>query len=78
MSEKNLDQAHYQPDHLWIGGKAIREPHKIMSTSKEDVKSWLVKQALWQVHEAPPKEINHPRCEKTWWAAPAWSALCAP
>ena len=46
MSEKNLDQAHYQPDHLWIGGKAIREPHKIMSTPKEDVKSWLAKQAL--------------------------------
>ena len=28
--------------------------------SKKDIKSWLAKQALWQVHIPPPKEINHP------------------
>ena len=27
---------------------------------KKDIKSWLAKQALWQVHTPPPKEMNHP------------------
>ena len=30
-----------------------------MSMSKKDIKSWLAKQALWQVHIPPPKEIHH-------------------
>ena len=33
--------------------------------SKKDIKSWLPKQALWQVHILPPKEINHPHCNVT-------------
>ena len=28
--------------------------------SKKDIKSWLAKQALWQVHIPHPKEVNHP------------------
>ena len=57
--EDKLYQANYQPDRLWTGGKAIKEPHKITSKSKKDIKSWLEKQALWQVHIPPPKEIHH-------------------
>ena len=58
--EEKLYQAYYQPDRLWTGNKAIKELHKITSMSKKDVKSWLAKQALWQVHIPPPEEINHP------------------
>ena len=32
---------------------------------KKDIKSWLAKQALWQVHIPPPKEINHPHYDVT-------------
>ena len=32
---------------------------------KKDINSWLAKQALWQVHIPPPKEINHPHCDVT-------------
>ena len=32
---------------------------------KKDIKSWLAKQALWQVHIPPPKEIYHPHCDVT-------------
>ena len=39
---------------VWTGGKAIKELHKITSMSKKDIKSWLAKQALWQVHIPPP------------------------
>ena len=57
--EEKLYGAYYQPDRLWTGGKAIKELHKIASMSKKDTKSWLAKQALWQVHMSPPKEIHH-------------------
>ena len=50
---------------LWAGGKAIKELHKITSTSKKEIKSWLAKQALWQVQIPPPKEIHHPHYDVT-------------
>ena len=63
--EEKLYQAYYEPDCLWTGNKAIKELYKITSMSKKDIKSWLVKQALWQVHILPPKEINHPYYDVT-------------
>ena len=33
--EEKLYQAYYQPDHLWTSNKAIKELHKITSTSKK-------------------------------------------
>ena len=63
--EEKLYQACYQPDRLWTGGKAIKELHKITSMSKKYIKSWLPKQAFWQVHISPPKEVNHPHYNVT-------------
>ena len=63
--EEKLYQAYYQPDRLWTGGKAIKELHKIMSMSEKDIKSWLAKQALWQVQIPPPKAIHHPHYDET-------------
>ena len=58
--EENLYEEYYQPDRFWTDGKAIKELHKIMSMSRKDIKSWLAKQALWQVYIPHPKETNHP------------------
>ena len=33
--------------------------------SKKDIKLWLAKQALWQVHIPPPKKLNHPHYNVT-------------
>ena len=44
--EEKLYKAYLEPDRLWTGGKAIKELHKLTSTSKKDIKSWLAKQAL--------------------------------
>ena len=63
--EEKLYQAYYQPNHLWTGRKAIKELHKTTSMSKKDIKSWLAKQTLWQVHISPPREINHPHYDIT-------------
>ena len=65
MTDEKLSEAYNQPDRLWTGGKAIRELHKIVSIPKKDVKPWLAKQAFWQVHIPPPKEINHSYCNVT-------------
>ena len=53
------------PDHLWTGGKAIKQLHKITSMSTKDIKSWLAKQALWQDHIPPPKGIHLPHYNVT-------------
>ena len=40
MTDEKLKEVYYQLDHLWTGGKAIRELPKISSIpEKEDVKS---------------------------------------
>ena len=43
----------------------MKELHKITPMSKKDIKSWLAKQALWQVHITLPKEINRPHYHVT-------------
>ena len=63
--EEKLYQAYYQVNRLWTGGKAIRVLHKITSIPRKDIESWLAKQALWQVHTPPQKEIHHPHYDVT-------------
>ena len=46
IDENKLYQAYYEPDHLWTGGKAIKQLHKITCMSEKDIKLLLVKQAL--------------------------------
>ena len=58
--EDKLYGAYYQPDRLWTGCKAMKELHKITSILRKGIRSWLAKQALWQVHIPPPKKIHHP------------------
>ena len=65
IDEEKLYQAYYEPDRLWTGGNAIKELHKITSMPKKDIKSWLAKQVLWQVHIPPPKKIHHPHYDVT-------------
>ena len=47
----------------WVQGN--KKLHKIMSMPRKDIRLWLAKQALWQVHIPPPKEINHPHYDVT-------------
>ena len=63
--EEKLYQAYYEPDRLQTGGKTIKELRKITSMTKKDIKSWLAKQVLWQVHIPPPKEMHHPHYDVT-------------
>ena len=53
--EEKLNEVYYKPDHLWSGDRAIKELHR----------SWLAKQAFWQVNIPPPKEVNYPNYDVT-------------
>ena len=35
MTDEKLNEAHFQRNHLWTGGNAIRELHKITSIPKK-------------------------------------------
>ena len=51
---------YYQPENLWKGRKAITRLRKATKLPLNQVRDWLAKQALWQVHMPPPKKIDHP------------------
>ena len=77
--EEKLYQAYYEPDRLYAGGKAMKELHKITSMPKKDIKSGLAKQALWQFHIPPLKEIHHPHYDVTKPnEQPQFDLLCMP
>ena len=65
IDEEKLNQAYYEPNRFWTGCQPIKELHKITSMPKKVIKSWLAKQAPWQVHIPPPKEIHHPHYDVT-------------
>ena len=55
-----MQKIYYQPENLWKGRKAITRLRKATKLPLKQVKDWLAKQALWQVHMPPPKKIDHP------------------
>ena len=55
-----MQTIYYQPENLWKGRKAITRLRKATKLPLKQVKDWLAKQTLWQVHMPPPKRIDHP------------------
>ena len=60
MSDEKLRDIYYQPENLWIGRKTVTMVRKETKLPLKEVKGWLEKQALWQVHKPAPKRIDHP------------------
>ena len=59
MSNDELSNIFYQPENLWTGRKAMKLLKQESKESTKAVKSWLAKQALWQIHLPRPKKINY-------------------
>ena len=53
--EEKLYQTYYQPDHLWTGGKAIKELHKIKSMSRTKYQIMVSKTSPLASAYATPK-----------------------
>ena len=45
---------------IWRGSRAIGKLHKLTGKPRKEVKEWLAKQALWQVHILVPKQVDRP------------------
>ena len=57
-----LQDVYYQPQHMWKGQKALKELKKNGFKSKE-IRSFLSKQAFWQIHLPPPRKVIRPHYE---------------
>ena len=57
---EQLSEVYYKPKNIWKGSRAISKLHKLTEISRKNVKKWIAKQALWQVHLPIPKRVDHP------------------
>ena len=56
LPSSRRSEKYCQHSHPWNGGKVNTELQKISFIPKKNIKSWLTKQADWQVHIQNPKE----------------------
>ena len=60
-NEKKLAKIYYNPRGHWRGIAAIKKLALAADVSEEDAKSWLKKQAIWQIYLPAPKYIPRPK-----------------
>ena len=57
---KRLEKVHYSPKGYWRGFSAIKRLSAAAKVSEEEAKSWLKKQAIWQIYLPAPSYIPRP------------------
>ena len=57
---KKLEKIYYSPKGYWRGYSAIKRLSTVAGVSEEEAKSWLKKQAMWQIYLPAPKHIPRP------------------
>ena len=57
---KRLEKIYYSPKGYWRGFSAIKRLSAAAKVSEEEAKSWLKKQAVWQIYLPAPKYIPRP------------------
>ena len=55
-----MEHIYYSPTGYWRGTSAIDKLSKAAKVSRKVAKSWLEKQAIWQIYLPAPKRINRP------------------
>ena len=58
--EQKLQEIFYSPRGYWKGKHAIKQLSEAAQVPRKITKSWLEKQAIWQIYLPPPKRINRP------------------
>ena len=58
---KRLERVYYSPKGYWRGISAIKRLSAAAKVSEEEAKSWLKKQAIWQIYLPAPKYIPRPK-----------------
>ena len=57
---KKLEKIYYSPTGYWRGYSAIKRLSTVAGVSEEEAKSWLKKQAMWQIYLPAPSYIPRP------------------
>ena len=57
---KKLERVYYSPKGYWRGFSAIKRLSAAAKVSEEEAKSWLKKQAIWQIYLPGPTYIPRP------------------
>ena len=57
---KKLEKIYYSPKGYWRGYSAIKRVSTVAGVSEEEAKSWLKKQAMWQIYLPAPSYIPRP------------------
>ena len=57
---KKLEKIYYSPKGYWHGYSAIKRLSTVAGVSEEEAKSWLKKQAMWQIYLPAPSYIPRP------------------
>ena len=57
---KKLEKIYYSPKGYWRGYRAIKRLSTVAGVSEEEAKSWLKKQAMWQIYLPAPRYIPRP------------------
>ena len=58
---KRLERVYYSPKGYWRGFSAIKRLSAAAKVCEEEAKSWLKKQAIWQIYLPAPKYIPRPK-----------------
>ena len=56
-----LSRIYYSPRGYWKGVTAIKNLAEAAKVFEDIARSWLVKQALWQVYLSAPRQIPRPK-----------------
>ena len=59
--EARLSTTYYSPRGYWKGFAAVKKLAKAAGVSEDAARSWLKRQALWQIYLPPPRHIPRPR-----------------
>ena len=57
---KKLEKIYYSPKGYWRGYSVIKRLSTVAGVSEEEAKSWLKKQAMWQIYLPAPSNIPRP------------------
>ena len=60
---KRLEKVYYSPKGYWRGFSAIKRLSAAAKVSEEEAKSWLKKQAIWQIYLPAPSYIPRPKID---------------
>ena len=59
--DAKLAKVYYTPQGYWRGIAAIKKLAQAAKVSKDAMKKWLIKQAIWQIYLPAPKRIPRPK-----------------